>query len=152
MTDNHHPPAAQDATARTTAVFRRPPDAAAEPSGLPGPPARPAPGADQVLFGSGTLLITRGPGNVVRFLLDRTIMGVGRHPDSEIFLDDVTVSRCHAQIRWLDNKYWIVDIGSLNGIAVNGVQVESQPLADGDEIKIGVFRLSFACQRTPRRS
>ena len=143
MTDNEHPPAeAEEATAHTTMVFRQPPDAAAT------PPEHPAPAAGRMMFGSGTLVITRGPGNPTRFLLDRETMGAGRHPDSEIVLDDISVSRYHAHIRWHNNEYWIADVGSLNGTYVNGVQVESMPLADGDEINIGVFRLSFACGRT----
>lgn len=145
MTDNEHSSAGADqSTAHTTMVLRQPPDDAAVPLGLPG---RPAPAGD-VVFGSGTLLITRGPGNPTRFLLDRETMGAGRHPDGEIVLDDISVSRYHAHIRWHNGEYWISDVGSLNGTYVNGVQVESLPLADGDEIKIGVFRLSFSCQRT----
>ncbi|WP_071289324.1 FHA domain-containing protein [Mycolicibacterium llatzerense] len=146
MTDNEHSPAAAgESTAHTTMVFRQPPDDAATPSGLP---RHPAP-AGEVMFGSGTLLIVRGPGNPTRYLLDRETMGAGRHPDSDIVLDDISVSRYHAHVRWHNGEYWIADVGSLNGTYVNGVQVESLPLADGDQIKIGVFRLSFACLRTP---
>ncbi|MHA7666198.1 FHA domain-containing protein [Mycolicibacterium sp. HS_4_1] len=148
MTDNEQAPAAQDATAGTTAVFRSQPGSP-EPSEQSGPAQQQESTVGVVVFGSGTLLTTRGPGNLTRYLLNRTTITAGRNPDSDIFLDDVTVSRAHAEIRWLDNEYRISDVGSLNGTYVNGVQAESQPLSDGDEIRIGVFRLSFACRRTP---
>ena len=96
--------------------------------------------------GSGVLVITRGPGPGGQFLLADDVVAAGRHPDSAVFLDDVTVSRQHAEIRWLDGEYWIVDVGSLNGTSVNGVQVASLPLTSGDEIQIGKFRLSFTCR------
>ncbi|MCT7364976.1 FHA domain-containing protein [Mycolicibacterium llatzerense] len=96
--------------------------------------------------GSGVLAITGGPGPGGQFLLVDDVVAAGRHPDSAVFLDDITVSRHHAEIRWLDGEYWIVDVGSLNGTSVNGVQVPSLPLTSGDEIQIGKFRLSFICR------
>lgn len=100
--------------------------------------------------GSGVLVITRGPGPGGRFLLADDVVAAGRHPDSAVFLDDITVSRHHAEIRWLEGEYWIVDVGSLNGTYVNGVQVPFLPLTSGDEIQIGKFRLSFTCRPQDR--
>ncbi|MDR3661425.1 MAG: FHA domain-containing protein [Mycobacterium sp.] len=96
--------------------------------------------------GSGVLAITRGPGTTAQFLLADAVIAAGRHPDSAVVLDDITVSRHHAEIRWLDGEYWIVDAGSLNGTYVNGTQIQSLPLTSGDEIEIGKFRLTFTCQ------
>ncbi len=111
------------------------------------------PAVSGVRPGSGVLVITRGPGTGGRFLLTDAVVATGRHPDSTVFLDDITVSRHHAQIRWLDGEYWIFDAGSLNGTYVNGTQIQSLPLTSGDEIEIGKFRLTFTCQpHGPRRS
>ncbi|KAB7758043.1 MULTISPECIES: FHA domain-containing protein [Mycobacteriaceae] len=104
----------------------------------------------EVRPGSGVLVISRGPGSAGRFLLADDVVAAGRHPDSAVFLDDITVSRNHAEIRWLDDEYWIVDTGSLNGTYVNGTQVQSLPLTSGDEIQIGKFRLTFTCQPQDR--
>jgi len=104
----------------------------------------------EVRPGSGVLVITRGPGPGGQFLLADDVVAAGRHPDSAVFLDDVTVSRHHAEIRWLDDEYWIIDAGSLNGTYVNGTQVQSLPLTSGDEIQIGKFRLSFTCRLQDR--
>ncbi|MGX9671955.1 FHA domain-containing protein [Mycobacterium sp. HM-7] len=106
--------------------------------------------ASEVRPGSGVLVITRGPGAAGRFLLADDVVAAGRHPDSAVFLDDITVSRNHAEIRWLDDEYWIIDAGSLNGTYVNGIQVQSLPLTSGDEIQIGKFRLTFTCQQHDR--
>lgn len=108
------------------------------------------PAAAAVRPGTGVLVITRGPGAAARFLLTGGAVAAGRHPDSGVFLDDITVSRHHAEIRWLDDEYWIIDAGSLNGTYVNGTQVQSLPLTSGDEIEIGKFRLTFTCQEQGR--
>lgn len=71
---------------------------------------------------------------------------IGRSPDCEIFLDDVTVSRKHAVIARHGSKLTIEDLGSLNGTFVNRRRVESAPLGDGDEIQIGKYRLSYLQQ------
>jgi pSer/pThr/pTyr-binding forkhead associated (FHA) protein len=68
---------------------------------------------------------------------------IGRHPDSDIFLDDVTVSRKHAEIRRGDDGFGLHDVGSLNGTYVNRERVEEAPLASGDEIQVGKFKLVF---------
>jgi pSer/pThr/pTyr-binding forkhead associated (FHA) protein len=107
--------------------------------------------ASEVRPGSGVLVITRGPDSAGgQFLLADAVVAAGRHPDSAVFLDDVTVSRHHAEIRWLDDEYWIIDAGSLNGTYVNGTPVQSLPLTNGDEIQIGKFRLAFTCRPSDR--
>ena len=75
-------------------------------------------------------------------------MSAGRHPGSDIFLDDITVSRHHAEFRSENCRFRIVDAGSLNGTRVNGQPVESTVLANGDEIQIGNFRLVFLTSPT----
>lgn len=74
---------------------------------------------------------------------DQAITSAGRHPDSDIFLDDVTVSRRHAEFRLENNEFNVVDVGSLNGTYVNREPVDSAVLANGDEVQIGKFRLVF---------
>jgi pSer/pThr/pTyr-binding forkhead associated (FHA) protein len=88
----------------------------------------------------------RGPNAGCRFLLDRAATSVGRHPNSDIFLDDVTASRRHAEFRRENGQFVVVDIGSLNGTFVNRKPVQSSVLANGDEIQIGKFRLVFIDQ------
>lgn len=68
---------------------------------------------------------------------------IGRSPDCDIFLDDVTVSRTHALILRKDGSFEIEDQGSLNGTFVNRRRIDSSPLADGDEVQIGKYRLTF---------
>jgi hypothetical protein len=72
---------------------------------------------------------------------DRT--SIGRSPDCDIFLDDVTVSRKHAVLVAEDGRFTIEDQGSLNGTYVNRRRIESSPLSDGDELQIGKYRLTF---------
>jgi pSer/pThr/pTyr-binding forkhead associated (FHA) protein len=93
--------------------------------------------------GSALLVIKRGPNAGSRFLLDQPVTSAGRHPNSDIFLDDVTVSRRHAEFRRENSEFEIVDTGSLNGTYVNRKPVASAVLANGDEIQIGKFRLVF---------
>jgi pSer/pThr/pTyr-binding forkhead associated (FHA) protein len=68
---------------------------------------------------------------------------IGRSPDCDIFLDDVTVSRKHAVLLQEDGRFTIEDLGSLNGTYVNRRRIESAPLEDGDEVQIGKYRLTF---------
>ena len=84
-----------------------------------------------------------GPNAGSRFLLDQASTSAGRHPDSDIFLDDVTVSRRHAEFRLESGEFQVVDVGSLNGTYVNREPVDSAVLANGDEVQIGKFRLVF---------
>jgi len=89
------------------------------------------------------LVVTRGPNVGSRFLLDDDFTSAGRHPDSDIFLDDVTVSRRHAEFYRLDGRFTVRDVGSLNGTYVNRERIEEAELYGGDEVQIGKFRLRF---------
>lgn len=91
--------------------------------------------------GSALVLVKRGPNAGSRFLLDRPVTSAGRHPDSDVFLDDITVSRRHAEFRWDNAELHVVDVGSLNGTYVNREPVQSAALVSGDEVQIGKFRL-----------
>ncbi|QHN28662.1 FHA domain-containing protein [Gordonia pseudamarae] len=93
--------------------------------------------------GTALLVVKRGPNAGSRFLLDQATTSAGRHPDSDIFLDDVTVSRRHAEFRLGDNEFQVVDVGSLNGTYVNREPVDTASLSNGDEVQIGKFRLVF---------
>ncbi|WP_406817567.1 FHA domain-containing protein [Mycobacterium sp. M23085] len=93
--------------------------------------------------GSALLIVKRGPSAGARFLLDRDLTSAGRHPDSDIFLDDITVSRRHAEFRREHGEFRVDDAGSLNGTYVNRQVVDSAVLANHDEIQIGRFRLVF---------
>jgi hypothetical protein len=93
--------------------------------------------------GAGLVVVRRGPNAGSRFLLDRDTTTVGRHPDSDIFLDDITVSRRHAVIRRDDGAYEISDAGSLNGTYVNHERVESAPVRHLDELQVGRFVLTL---------
>ena len=85
----------------------------------------------------------RGPASGARFLLDSDVTTAGRHPDSDIFLDDVTVSRKHAVFRRTESGFVMRDVGSLNGTYVNRELVDEVTLTTGDEVQIGKFRLVF---------
>ncbi len=93
--------------------------------------------------GSGMLIVKRGPNAGSQFLLQQPIMSAGRHPASDIFLDDITVSRRHAEFRRENGQFHVVDLGSLNSTYLNREPVDSAVLANGDEIQIGNFRLVF---------
>lgn len=93
--------------------------------------------------GAGMLVVKRGPNAGARFLLDRPTTTAGRHPESDIFLDDVTVSRRHAEFRLEEGVFSVVDVGSLNGTYINSEPRNSETLSTGDEIQIGKFRLVF---------
>ena len=93
--------------------------------------------------GRGVLIVKRGPNAGSKFFLDADAVKVGRHPDSDIFLDDITVSRRHAEIRRRGGGFSLHDVGSLNGTYVNRERVEEAELRSGDEIQIGKFKLVF---------
>ena len=99
--------------------------------------------------GSALLIVRRGPNSGSRFLLDGELTTAGRHPQSDIFLDDVTVSRRHVEFRrGSDGGFTVSDVGSLNGTYVNRERIDAVPLANGDEVQIGKYRLVFyASQR-----
>ena len=101
--------------------------------------------------GSALLVVKRGPNAGSRFLLDQPVTSAGRHRGSDIFLDDVTVSRRHAEFRWENDEFQVVDVGSLYGTYVNREAVDSAVLVDGDEVQIGKFRLVFLTGAQDRR-
>ena len=93
--------------------------------------------------GSAMLIALSGPSRGARFLLNSNLTTIGRAVENEIFLDDVTVSRKHAEIVREGNSYSIKDLGSLNGTYVDGKVQESARLNDGMELNIGKYRLHF---------
>lgn len=93
--------------------------------------------------GTALLAVLRGPNAGSRFLLDSDLTLVGRHPDSDIFLDDVTVSRRHAEFYRQGGRFVVRDVGSLNGTYVNRERIEETDLHEGDEVQVGKFRLVF---------
>ncbi len=104
--------------------------------------------------GSALLVVMRGPDAGSRFRLDGDLTTAGRHPDSDIFLDDVTVSRRHAEFYRRGAFFTVRDVGSLNGTYVNRERIEEAELAGGDEVQIGKFRLLFMTSQNldPRTS
>ncbi len=93
--------------------------------------------------GSGVLVVVRGPNAGSRFLLDRDVTTIGRHPDSHVFLDDVTVSRRHAEVRRGDGGLVLHDLGSLNGTYVDGERVDELSLRTGHEVQVGRYKMAF---------
>lgn len=102
---------------------------------------------DGLPAGHALLIVQRGPGAGSRFLLDLDLVTAGRHPESEIFLDDVTVSRRHAEFHRDGDDFSVRDVGSLNGTYVNRDRIDQVPLSDGDEVQIGKYRLVFFAGR-----
>ncbi|CAA9344836.1 MAG: FHA-domain-containing protein [uncultured Nocardioidaceae bacterium] len=99
---------------------------------------------DALPAGSALLVVQRGPGAGSRFLLDTDVVSAGRHPDSDIFLDDVTVSRRHAEFRrGPGGTFSVADVGSLNGTYVNRDRIDAKELSGSDEVQIGKYRLVF---------
>jgi pSer/pThr/pTyr-binding forkhead associated (FHA) protein len=98
---------------------------------------------DALPKGSALLVVQRGPGAGSRFLLDKDVTTAGRHADSEIFLDDVTVSRRHATFTREGDTFTVADAGSLNGTYVNRDRIDTVLLKDTDEVQIGKYRLVF---------
>jgi len=93
--------------------------------------------------GSALLIAHSGPNHGARFLLDQDVTTAGRHPEADIFLDDVTVSRKHVEFRRTGAGFTLVDAGSLNGTYVNNDRVDSLALRSGNEVQIGKFRLTY---------
>lgn len=93
--------------------------------------------------GTGMLVVIRGPSSGARFLLDRDVISIGRHPDADLFLDDVTVSRNHAEIHRTEQGLVLRDLGSLNGTYVSGSRVDEHLLVTGDEVQVGRFKLVY---------
>lgn len=140
MTDKD---SADEVTVETTSVFRAdflneldaPP---------PGGSESAVSGVEGLPVGSALLVVKRGPNAGSRFLLDQASTSAGRHPDSDIFLDDVTVSRRHAELERTADGYLVRDAGSLNGTYLNQKIVSGDTqLSNGDEIQVGRFKLVF---------
>ncbi|MDA8391349.1 MAG: FHA domain-containing protein [Actinomycetota bacterium] len=93
--------------------------------------------------GTGMLLVKRGPNAGSRYGLESSVTRAGRHPESDIFLDDITVSRRHAEFLRSGEGYVVKDVGSLNGTYLNRERIEQAPLSAGDEVQIGKFKLVF---------
>ena len=100
---------------------------------------------DRSAFGrhQGLFVVNQGAKAGARYALDSDLVSLGRDPDSDIFLDDITVSRRHAEVRREGARYWIRDAGSLNGTYVNRRLVEDGELSEGDEVQVGKFKLVF---------
>jgi len=109
-------------------------------------------GTESLPAGTALLVVKRGPNAGSRFLLDKDLTTAGRHPESDIFLDDVTVSRRHAEFHREAQGFTVSDVGSLNGTYLNRERIESARLAGGDEVQVGKFRLVyFASDAEPGR-
>ncbi len=93
--------------------------------------------------GSAMLVVHQGPSAGARFLLDTDLTTVGRHPDSHIFFDDITVSRRHAEFHREPGGFRVHDVGSLNGTYVNRKRIDDAVLHSGDTVQIGKYRLVF---------
>ena len=128
----------ENPTAGLRVDFTEPDTATAAAPAAAGPSA-----AERLPIGTAVLVVKRGPNAGSRFRLDQPVTSAGRHPDSDIFLDDVSVSRRHAEFRRENGDYLVVDTGSLNGTYLNRKPAESVALANGDEIQMGKFRLVF---------
>lgn len=98
--------------------------------------------------GSALLVVRRGPNSGSRFLLDTSVTTAGRHPQSDIFLDDITVSRRHVEFRRTPEGFSVADVGSLNGTYVNRERIDEVALGNGDEVQIGKYRLVFYTGRS----
>jgi len=112
-------------------------------AGLDSPEEEVTVAIDDLPEGTGMLLVKRGPNVGSRFVLDAEVTRVGRHPDSDIFLDDITVSRRHAEFVRQGPGYVLRDTGSLNGTYINRERIEQASLSTGDEVQIGKFKLVF---------
>lgn len=140
-------------------------DAELRDAGLPGASRDPAGGiadahADQhaegqaeaaaLPVGAALLVVLRGPNAGSRFVLDAEKTTAGRNPKSDIFLDDVTVSRQHAEFHRIETGFLVCDTGSLNGTYLNRDRIERAELTGGDEVQIGRFRLVYLAGPRPR--
>ena len=100
-------------------------------------------GVESLPSGTALLVVKRGPNAGSRFLLDKDVTTAGRHPESDIFLDDVTVSRRHAEFVRDGDSFVVRDVGSLNGTYLNRGRIDAAALTGGDEVQIGKYRLVF---------
>lgn len=93
--------------------------------------------------GAALLIVRSGPTAGARYLVDTDVTTIGRHPDADIFFDDVTVSRRHAEIQRHDGAFELIDQRSLNGSYLEGERVDRGVLTNGSELRIGKFRMNF---------
>ena len=100
-------------------------------------------GFEGLADGLGMLVVKRGPNAGSKFVLDAEVTRAGRHPESDIFLDDITVSRRHAEFERKADGYAVRDVGSLNGTYLNRERIDEAKLTNGDEVQIGKFKLVF---------
>jgi len=98
---------------------------------------------DELEPGQALLLVKHGPNAGSTFLLESEVTTTGRSTGSDVFLDDVTVSRRHAELRRKSDGWYVHDLGSMNGTYVNRERVDVTKLASGDELQIGKFKLVF---------
>ncbi|MEI2706039.1 MAG: FHA domain-containing protein [Ilumatobacteraceae bacterium] len=99
--------------------------------------------------GQATLIVRNGPTPGMTLKVSSGLTRLGRHPDSEIQLDDITVSRRHAEIEGRDGGFLVRDVGSLNGTYVNAHRVDEAALHPGDEVQVGKFRMLFYMRSEP---
>jgi len=97
----------------------------------------------------GMLIVRTGPNAGSKFAVDKDVLTLGRHPDSDVFLDDITVSRRHVEVVRNGDSCTVRDVGSLNGTYVNRVRIEEAPLHHGDELQVGKFKLVFLAGPDP---
>lgn len=93
--------------------------------------------------GGGLLVVRSGPNAGSKFAIDKDVVTLGRHPDSDVFLDDITVSRRHVEVIRRDDACTVRDVGSLNGTYVNRERVEESELEHGDVLQVGKYKLHF---------
>jgi len=98
---------------------------------------------DSLPAGNALLIVRKGPNRGSRFLLDSDLITVGRHPNADVFLDDVTVSRRHAEIKRNAGEFTVTDLASLNGTYYQGSRVESHILENESELQIGKYHFTF---------
>ncbi|MYG99271.1 MAG: FHA domain-containing protein [Acidimicrobiaceae bacterium] len=107
---------------------------------------------DRSAFGrhQGLFIVNQGAKAGARYALDSDVVSLGRDPSSDIFLDDITVSRRHAEVERDGARYSIRDVGSLNGTYVNRKRIERGELSEGDEVQVGKFKLVFVHGTSPK--
>jgi pSer/pThr/pTyr-binding forkhead associated (FHA) protein len=98
---------------------------------------------DALPTGNSLLIVRRGPNKGARFLLDSDLISIGRHPNADIFLDDVTVSRRHSEITRTGSVFTIKDLTSLNGTYFEGARVETAELFNGAEVQVGKYHFTY---------
>lgn len=98
---------------------------------------------DALPYGNALLIVRRGPNKGARFLLDADLVTVGRHPNADIFLDDVTVSRKHAEITRSAGVFTVNDLASLNGTYLEGARIDSDKLKNLSELQVGKYHFTF---------